>query len=292
MYTDSAHYEGTGYDRAWRAALEDRGVEVDQLPAIPHAWATGGPPPPGHYDLVIPHVLVEEAAVFAPTLRLASLLEATGTPLLNPTHALLASADKLATHAVWARHGILQPRTYDLEQLDAWPEAPGTPYVLKPSWCDAGRHITTVHDLDEAREHLEAWREDERRGGERRGTALLQEWVREPRVLRIFATPDRTSLAYEKDREDGAVVTHGTTYPTVAPPERHVAELAQRMVATLGGGLMGVDVLIDQDGRALALEANAPFGFDVTDPEQGGWVADAAIRAAGGGGAAALAQAA
>ena len=39
----------------------------------------------------------------------------------------------------------------------------------------------------------------------------------------------------------------------------------------------GVDVLVARDGRLLALEANAPFGFDVTDPSQGRWVARAAL---------------
>jgi glutathione synthase/RimK-type ligase-like ATP-grasp enzyme len=63
-----------------------------------------------------------------------------------------------------------------------------------------------------------------------------------------------------------------------APPE--MAQLAQRMVAALGGGLMGVDVLVGPDGRLLALEANAPFGFDVTDPQQGRWVARAALTVA------------
>jgi glutathione synthase/RimK-type ligase-like ATP-grasp enzyme len=57
-----------------------------------------------------------------------------------------------------------------------------------------------------------------------------------------------------------------------------MARLAQSMVAALGGGLMGVDILADDDGRLLALEANAPFGFDVTDPEQGRFVARAAIE--------------
>jgi [lysine-biosynthesis-protein LysW]---L-2-aminoadipate ligase len=93
----------------------------------------------------------------------------------------------------------------------------------------------------------------------------------------LFATPDRCSLAYEKGREAGALVTSGTVYPRVYPPPPAMAELACRMVATLGGGLMGVDVLVAQDGRLLALEANAPFGFDVTDPEQGRWVAQAAL---------------
>ena len=44
---------------------------------------------------------------------------------------------------------------------------------------------------------------------------------------------------------------------------------------------MGVDVLTDADGRHWALEANAPFGFDVTDPEQGRFVARGGARAGG-----------
>ena len=63
-----------------------------------------------------------------------------------------------------------------------------------------------------------------------------------------------------------------------ASPE--MAQLARRMVAALGGGLMGVDVLVEPSGRLVALEANAPFGFDVTDPEQGRWVARAALAVA------------
>jgi glutathione synthase/RimK-type ligase-like ATP-grasp enzyme len=119
---------------------------------------------------------------------------------------------------------------------------------------------------------------DERAGGERRGRALLQEWVEEPTCVRLFATPEQVSLAYEKGRQPGELVTSGTVYPRTAPAPPAMADLARRMVASLGGGLMGVDVLVDRDGRHLALEANAPFGFDVTDPEQGRWVARAALE--------------
>jgi glutathione synthase/RimK-type ligase-like ATP-grasp enzyme len=152
--------------------------------------------------------------------------------------------------------------------------------VLKPAFCDGARHIALVHSLDQAREVERGWRADEAAGGERRGAALLQEWVAEPACVRLFATPTSTSLAYEKGRRPGELVTSGTVYPRVSEPPAAMAELAQAMVATLGGGLMGVDVLVAQDGRLLALEANAPFGFDVTDPEQGRWVARAALSAA------------
>jgi glutathione synthase/RimK-type ligase-like ATP-grasp enzyme len=277
IHTDNPGYARMGYAEAWIGALRERGVEVDRVHDVAPGWGATGPPS-ARWDLAISHVLVEEVVACAPTFRVASLLEAAGVPLLNPVGALVASSDKLVTHAVWAAHGIPQPRTWDLADLDgAWPPA-GEPMVLKPAFCDGARHITLVSSLDEARGIEATWREDEARGGEVRGPALLQEWIEEPACVRLFATPDRVSLAYEKSREPGELVTHGTVYPHVyeAPPS--MARLARRMVASLGGGLMGVDILTDDRGRHWALEANAPFGFDVTDPEQGRFVADVAIE--------------
>jgi len=281
IHTDDPHYALTGYADAWELALGDLGAQVDRISAIGDGWGAAGPPA-GRWALGISHVLVEEVVACAPTFRVAGLLEAAGLPLLNPISALVASSDKLVTHAVWAAHGIPQPRAWDLARVgDRWPAPAGRPLVLKPAFCDGARHIALVSSLAEARETEAAWREDEARGGERRGAALLQEWIEEPACARLFATPDRVSAAYEKSREPGALVTHGTVYPRVYEPLPAMAALARRMVAALGGGLMGVDVLTDAAGRHWALEANAPFGFDVTDPEQGRFVAEAALERAG-----------
>ncbi len=263
LYTDAPWYAGTGYDGAWRTALEAEGASVEQLARVPERWHREGPPA-AELDLVVAHVLAEEVVANGETLRAAALLETAGVPLLNPVAALVASADKLATHAVWAAAGLPQPRTWAVEGLPAWP-LPGQELVVKPTWGDGARGIATARTLEEARE---------RAGGEE---VLLQERVDEPDVIRIFATPDQVSRAYEKHREPGALLTYGTTYPREYDAPADLAGLARRMVATLGGGLMGVDVLRDAAGRLWALEANAPFGFDVTDPAQGRWVARAAL---------------
>lgn len=279
LYPGSPWYRGTGYDQAWRAALEQHGCALDVLHGPPPAWARE-PVPAERWDVVIPHVLVEEAASFGPTLRAAAVLEAAGARLLNPVGAILAASDKLTTHTLWAANGLPQPRTWDLAELRRWPVADGRSLVLKPALCDGARHVRLVGDLEEARAAVEGWREDERSGGERRGRALLQEWIEEPACVRIYATSDETSAAYEKSRRPGALTTHGTVYPRVYEPPPALARLATRMVAALGGGLMGVDVLTDAAGRHWALEANAPFGFDVTDPGQGRFVARVALEAA------------
>jgi glutathione synthase/RimK-type ligase-like ATP-grasp enzyme len=278
VITDEDWYEDAGYAAAWVRALEEQGAEVERLARVPADWPSSGPPP-GRYDLAITHVLVEEVVAYAPTFALATLLEAAGVPLLNPVTAMVASADKLVTHAVWAAAGVPQPAAWDLARVSEWP-MPGRQMVLKPALGDGARYVELVGDLDAAREVERAWRADEAAGGHRRGVALLQEWIAEPACTRVFATPTDTSLVYEKDREEGALVTHGTVYPRVYEAPLEMAQLARRMVAALGGGLMGVDVLVEPGGRMLALEANAPFGFDVTDPDQGRWVARAALAVA------------
>ncbi len=278
IMTSSPHYAGTGFAEAWTAALERQGCEVDRLDGIPSRWALDGPPA-DHWDVVVPHVLVEEVAAFAPTMQLASLLEVAGVPLLNSLAAFVVSADKRATHAVWAANNLPQPRTFGLEYLDAWP-LEGQAMVLKPSLGDGARHLKLIGSLEDARAVETTWREDECRGGERRGPALLQEWIAEPACARLYATPQRTSLAYEKARHRGALITHGTVYERAYEPPPAMADLARRMVKALGGGLMGVDVLTDAEGRMWALEANAPFGFDVTDAAQGDFVASVAVEAA------------
>ena len=266
LYTDADFYAGAGYDAAWRQALEAEGVTVEQLARVPEAWYRLGPPQ--DVDLVIGHVLAEEVVACGETFRAAALLEQAGLPLLNPTATLVGSADKLATHAVWAAAGLPQPRTWALGELEKWPVADDQRLVTKPNWGDGARDIVMAGSLAEAR----------RAAGDEE--ALVQERVAEPEVARVFATPWSTSKAYWKSREPGALVTHGTTYPRSEWPPEPIAALAQRMVGTLGGRLMGVDVLRDEDGELWALEANAPFGFDVSDPEQGRWVARAALEVA------------
>ena len=102
--TDEDFYEPTGYAEAWCRALRGEGAEVDRLARMPPEWALDGPPL-DRWDLVIAHVLVEEVAAFAPTMKLASVLETAGVPLLNPLSAIVTSSDKQATHAAWAAHG-------------------------------------------------------------------------------------------------------------------------------------------------------------------------------------------
>src|SRR3712207_3725728 len=185
IYTLSLHdalpidwYEDAGYAAAWVRALEEQGAEVERLARVPADWPVSGPPL-GRYDLAIAHVLVEEAVAYAPTFALAVLLEAAGVPLLNPVASLVASADKLVTHAVWAAAGVPQPAAWDLARVREWP-MPGRQMVLKPSLGDGARYIELVGDLDAARAVEAGRREDGGGGGYPRGTFVAPGWALHP----------------------------------------------------------------------------------------------------------------
>src|SRR5688572_16548409 len=113
VYTDEDFYAGAGFDRAWTDALAGIGCELDVVARPAPEWATEGPPR-DVWSLAIAHVLVEDVVSFAPTFRTAALLERAGVPLLNPVSAIVASSDKLATHAIWAAHNLRQPAARDL----------------------------------------------------------------------------------------------------------------------------------------------------------------------------------
>src|SRR5919199_2500575 len=164
LYPDAPFYRGTGYDRVWREALEVEGCEVHVEGALARV-AGPAAPPAGSWDLVIPHVLIEEVTSFAPTLRAAALLEAQGAPLLNSVRSILLSSDKRLTHALWAAEGLPQPDTRALEELERWPGAAGRPLVLKPALGEAGRDAQLVRTLEAARAGERRWRRDARPGG-------------------------------------------------------------------------------------------------------------------------------
>ena len=281
LHTSDPDYHDLGYAEGWRRCLRHNDVEPVIIGHVPTAWWLEGPPV-DDYDLVIPHVLVEEVVEEAPLWQAAALLELSGARMLNPSHSLVAAGDKLVAAGIWAGHGIPQPRTWPLDDLDQWPVDSGRRLVLKPAFCDGARHVQLVGALEEAKEVCHSWREDEAEGGETRGRPLLQEWIEEPTVLRIFATQHTTSLAFEKLREPGDLITSGAYYPKKYDAPEEVVSLATRMVAALDGGLMGLDILVDREGRLLALEANGPFGFEWDDPDQAGWIARAAIAHARG----------
>lgn len=182
----------------------------------------------------------------------AMALEALGVPMLNPLLATSVASDKLLSAAVFAQHDLPHPRVWELAAA-SW----DTPRVVKPILGSRGIGVMLAAHLDEACAH-------ERTLGRR---CLAQEHVRASRCLRAVASPARVLKTYEKQVEPGtlvASVSQGADRVEVEA-SAEIVRLACSAVDVLGGGLMGVDLLEDAEGRLWLLEANSSFAFDEAD---------------------------
>ena len=228
--------------------------EISIITSMPEAWRHGLIP---DFDLVIPMISSRRLVQTDNNpIDILSALEGDGVLSTNSSRAILLSQDKHTTHKKWQRIGLSQPKTYQLKNKLGWPKR-GQPLILKPNHGSEGKHVQLVYSLREARSIARQWSDD----------ALLQEYLHDPVCLRVIATPSSVLSAYEKVLP-GALVKNiglGATRKKVEL-DANTRLLAQNMVAGVGGGIMGVDILIKND-RAYALEANASFGIDSTDQQ-------------------------
>ncbi len=257
LYPDDPLYQHLGYKEAWVTGLERQGIRVQVRNGRDFVQK---PDDLLDTDFVIPHVLVSDCEGDSALWRLAKWFEHHNVPLLNSTKSLELTSDKYKTYRCWERNGILQPPTWRLEGLEHWPVRQEKA-VLKPSYCDGGRWVRWVRSLAEAHSAAARWEKSEKAGGESRGEPLLQQYIGHARCIRVIATPEDSVIAYEKFTYRGKLISHGDRRHMLRPSPK-LRHLAQSMVAACGGGLMGVDILHNDDGY-WALEINGPFGFDI-----------------------------
>jgi [lysine-biosynthesis-protein LysW]--L-2-aminoadipate ligase len=186
-------------------------------------------------------------------------LEQQGLPLLNPTAALLACHDKLATTEQLADAGIPQPHTTLIDGDGHLPHLE-LPVVLKPRFGSWGHGVALCHDRRELERRLraisnESWFQVH--------GALLQEFVPAGgRDLRVIVAGGTAVGAIERRAAAGEWRTNislgGSRHRTALPDE--AAALAVAAAAAIGADLVGVDLLPAGSGYTV-LELNGAVDF-------------------------------
>ncbi len=188
------------------------------------------------------------------------LLERAGVPVLNPVATLLEAHDKLRTAQMLVRARLPHPWTLHLAPGRDVPLLVG-PVVLKPRFGSWGTDVFRCDTPAELRRRL---REVRARPWFRRHGALLQELV-VPRGydLRVIVARGAVVGAIERVAAPGEWRTNislgGTRRPCV--PSAQASALAEAAAASLGAGLVGVDLLPVDDGYVI-VELNAAVEFD------------------------------
>jgi glutathione synthase/RimK-type ligase-like ATP-grasp enzyme len=185
----------------------------------------------------------------------ACQLEAAGVPLINSTRSLLVSHDKLIAQQQMEGAGLAPPSLWSVE---GYPSEIKEPLICKPITGSRGRGITLVRDPGEAQGHQRAIGVP----------CLVQEFVPGATCIRAIATTEEVVAIYEKRPEPGQVVasiSEGSKRVALDSLDPEVGDLAKRMVASVGSGISGVDILRDRSGQLFPLEVNASFAFDPED---------------------------
>ena len=242
-------------ERLFIAALEQRGAVVERLFDRQLRLDLSTPPP--RYDVVI-----ERSVSQLRGLHVASVFEAWGVPVVNPTRILEICNDKLRTTALLAAAGIPQPRVvvaFSPEEALAAAEQLGYPVVIKPPLGSWGRLLARVHSRRTAEELL---RHKRALGGFHHGTIYVQEWVPKPgRDIRAFVVGEETICAIYRTSEHWVTNTARGGRASNCPVTPELAELCGRVARALGGGVLAVDVLEHPERGLLVNEVNATMEF-------------------------------
>lgn len=267
-------------ERLLFTAFEQRGIPFDRIddraitldPEQSHAaW---------EYDVVLARGVAQQR-----TFHTVTMLEALGVRTINSSTTLELCNDKLRTSALLARAGIPQPRlqiafTPD-SALEAI-EAMGYPVVLKPPVGSWGRMLAKVNDRESAEALLE---HKQVLGSFHHSTYYIQEYIAKAgRDIRAFVIDGETICAIYRSSEHWITNTARGGQATNCPVTPELADLCARSAATVGGGILAVDLFEDPQRGLLVNEINATMEFrnsiDTTGVDIPGRIVDYTVAVA------------
>lgn len=215
--------------------------------------------PPAHppYDVALAREISHTREIYA-----CRMLTAAGTPTVNAPGVIETCGDKLLTSLALTERGLPTPRTavaLGLEAaIDAMEEL-GFPVVIKPLVGSWGRLAAVVRDPDAARtvlEHRAALPSPQHQ------VCYLQELVDKPdRDIRVIVVGDEVVGAMYRYSADWRTNAARGAQTAPCPLTDELVKLSLEAARAVGGGILGVDLIEDRDGRLYVLEVNHTLEF-------------------------------
>ena len=242
------------------AALEERGIDFDllddrrldfEISVSAAAERYSG------YDVVLERCINHSRA-------LASLrvLNDWGIPTVNSAAVADVCGNKLHTSSVLCRSGVPTPRTFTAftpESALETIEKIGYPVVLKPSVGSWGRLLSKINDRDAAEAILE---HKEILGTYHHSIFYIQEFIAKPmRDIRSFVVGDETICAIYRDSEHWITNTARGAQTRNCPVSQELDAISRAAAKAVGGGVVAIDVVEDEERGLLVLEVNYTMEF-------------------------------
>ncbi len=212
------------------------------------------------------------------------LSAALDVPWVNGREAVLTSRNKAGVLARLAAAGLPVPETTavsnpaDDEAVLAAADRIGYPVVVKPNSTTRGIGVAKASDPDTllgVTDYLDLVH-DYRATGDK--TYLLQAYVPDATDYRVMVVDGEYAGAVERRLPDEAVAegrwkhnVHRGAEARGVDLDPDLRRLTERVAAELGVDLLGVDLLVDGDGRAVVGETNARPTVDAATKYEAGF---------------------
>ncbi len=207
-------------------------------------------------------VIVERAVSTSRGLYALALLNSWGITTVNRYDTAAICADKLRTAIALAQAGIPQPTTraaFDPDTALTALSDLGYPAVLKPVTGSWGRLLARVSSPEAAETIIE---HRQTLGDYQHHVYYAQEYVNKPgRDIRAFVIGDRTICAIYRASPHWITNTARGGQASNCPVTPALDDLCTRAAQAVGGGILAIDLLEDEDGRLLVNEINHTMEF-------------------------------
>jgi len=220
------------------------------------------------YDMVLERCVSTSRGFYA-----LAILNRWGIPTLNSHATAAVCGDKLQTSIALAAANVPQPAVraaFTPESALQALEDLGYPAVLKPVTGSWGRLLALVKDVDAAESIIE---HRQTLGNYQHHIYYAQQYVNKPgRDIRAFVVGDVTICAIYRESPHWITNTARGGSASNCPVTPELDDICKAAAQAVGGGILAIDVLEDEDGRLLINEVNhtmefrnssAPTGVDI-----------------------------
>jgi [lysine-biosynthesis-protein LysW]---L-2-aminoadipate ligase len=220
------------------------------------------------YDVVVERCISTSRGMYA-----LAILNSWGIRTINSYATAAICSDKLQTTLALAAAGIPQPNArvaFAEESAIEAIETIGYPAVLKPVTGSWGRLLAKVNDRESAEaiiEHREVL------GSYNHHSYYVQQYVNKPsRDIRAFVVGNRTICAIYRTSPHWITNTARGGVASNCPITAELDALCLRAANAVGGGVLALDIMEDENGAFVVNEINhtmefrnssAPTGIDI-----------------------------
>ncbi|MEM3143771.1 MAG: lysine biosynthesis protein LysX [Candidatus Nitrosotenuis sp.] len=214
-------------------------------------------------DIDFGDVVLERCVSYYRGLHFTACLEFLNVPVINTHPVAEVCGNKMITSLLLKKHQVPTPKTYfafSSEEATKMIEKLGYPIVIKPIIGSWGRGVMPLRDKDTTEAIIEM-RDIE--DGSHDRIYYLQEMIkRPPRDIRAITVGEQVVGAmYRKSQGDFKTNIALGGDPELCEVTNEIEDLCLRASKAVGGGILGIDMMEDEDRGLIVHEVNNTVEF-------------------------------